>query len=108
MWMTCWAFCDQVLRFNAGVSREKFAADPMRYDATVRNIELIGEAATHIPLVVKKGRAFFTAVAGRGLDRFAAQITRNIHFQSEQLRVDELGGGLKVDFSGTTTYADLP
>ena len=52
-------FCDRVLRFNAGVSREKFAADPMRYDATVRNIELIGEAATHIPLVVKKGRAFF-------------------------------------------------
>ncbi len=52
-------FCDRVLRFNAGVSREKFAADPMRYDATVRNIELIGEAATHIPLVVKKGWAFF-------------------------------------------------
>ena len=52
-------FCDRVLRFGAGVSRENFAADPMRYDATVRNIELIGEAVTHIPLVVKKGWAFF-------------------------------------------------
>ncbi len=47
-------FCDRVLRFNAGVSREKFAADPMRYDATVRNIELIGEAATHISLVIRQ------------------------------------------------------
>ena len=47
-------FCDRVLRFNAGVRRENFAADPMRYDATVRNIELIGEAATHIPLVIRE------------------------------------------------------
>ena len=47
-------FCDRVRRFNAGVSRENFTADPMRYDATVRNIELIGEAATHISLVIRQ------------------------------------------------------
>jgi len=50
---------------------------------------------------------FFAAVAGCGLDRFprfTAQITRNLHRTFDQVRVDELGRGLKVDFSGTTTY----
>ena len=57
----------------------------------------------------KRAEPFFAAVAGRGFDRlhrFAAQITRNLHRQSEQVRFHELGGGLKVDFSGTTTYYD--
>lgn len=55
----------------------------------------------------KRAEPFFAAVAGRGFDRlhrFAAQITRNLHRQSEQVRFHELGGGLKVDFSGTTKY----
>jgi uncharacterized protein with HEPN domain len=38
-------FCERVNSFTIGVSREDFLAEPMRYDATVRNIELIGEAA---------------------------------------------------------------
>lgn len=42
-------FCDKVLAFNRGVERSTFAADAMRYDATLRNLELIGEAATHVP-----------------------------------------------------------
>jgi hypothetical protein len=55
----------------------------------------------------KRAEPFFAAVAGRGFDRFqrfAAQITRNLHRKTDQLRFNELGGGLKVDFSGTTTY----
>lgn len=46
-------FCERVLQFNQGTGRAEFASEPMRYDATVRNIELIGEAATHIPEVVR-------------------------------------------------------
>lgn len=42
-------FCERVLAFTKGISHTDFVNDPMRYDATVRNIELIGEAATHIP-----------------------------------------------------------
>lgn len=42
-------FCERVLQFNRRTSRAEFASEPMRYDATLRNIELIGEAATHIP-----------------------------------------------------------
>jgi len=43
------AFCDKVLDYTKGLDRSAFAADPMRYDATLRNLELIGEAATHVP-----------------------------------------------------------
>lgn len=46
-------FCERVLHFNQGVHRAEFAIEPMRYDATVRNIELVGEAATHIPEAVR-------------------------------------------------------
>jgi hypothetical protein len=50
----------------------------------------------------KRAGPFFAAVAGRGFDRFAAQITRDFLRKPEKVRVDEMGGGLKVDFSGTT------
>lgn len=43
------AFCDKVLAYTKGLDRSTFAADPMRYDATLRNLELIGEAATRVP-----------------------------------------------------------
>jgi uncharacterized protein with HEPN domain len=51
------AFCDKALAYNHGVDRAAFAAEPMRYDATLRNIELIGEAATHVPDEVRKAAA---------------------------------------------------
>jgi uncharacterized protein with HEPN domain len=47
-------FCERVQSFTSGVSREDFVAEPMRYDATVRNIELIGEAATHVPASIRQ------------------------------------------------------
>jgi uncharacterized protein with HEPN domain len=47
------AFCERVQSFTHGINRADFIADPMRYDATVRNIELIGEAATHVPDAVR-------------------------------------------------------
>ena len=43
------AFCDKALSYTKGLDRSTFGVDPMRYDATLRNIELIGEAATHVP-----------------------------------------------------------
>lgn len=55
-------FCDKVLAYTAGLDRASFGAEPMRYDATLRNLELIGEAATHIPAEV---RASVSAVPWR-------------------------------------------
>lgn len=42
-------FCNKVLSFTHGLDSSSFGADAMRYDATLRNLELIGEAATHVP-----------------------------------------------------------
>ena len=47
-------FCDKALRYMHGVERTSFALDPMSYDATLRNLELIGEAATHVPAEVRE------------------------------------------------------
>ena len=53
-------------------------------------------------MIIKKVGALFAAVAGRGFDRFAAQIASDLHLQSDQVRFHELSDGLKVNFSGTT------
>jgi uncharacterized protein with HEPN domain len=42
-------FCEKIMLFTHGINQAQLLADAMRFDATVRNIELIGEAATHIP-----------------------------------------------------------
>ncbi len=47
------AFCEKVLAFTQGQQQDQFVADAMRFDATVRNLELIGEAASHIPQDVR-------------------------------------------------------
>lgn len=43
------AFCDAVLSYTAGHDLASLLADRLRYDATQRNLRLIGEAATHVP-----------------------------------------------------------
>ena len=48
------AFAEKVLDYTAGLDQEKFVESGLNYDATVRNLELIGEAATHIPSPVRK------------------------------------------------------
>ena len=41
-------FCDRALAYTRDISVTEFVADRMRYDATLRNLELLGEAATHV------------------------------------------------------------
>ena len=42
-------FSENVLAYSAGFDLATFEANGLNYDATIRNLELIGEAATHIP-----------------------------------------------------------
>ncbi len=42
-------FAEKVLLYTDGLDQAAFVASGLTYDATVRNLELIGEAATHIP-----------------------------------------------------------
>jgi uncharacterized protein with HEPN domain len=42
-------FAGKVLSYTNGLDQAGFVANGLTYDATLRNLELIGEAATHIP-----------------------------------------------------------
>jgi uncharacterized protein with HEPN domain len=42
-------FAKRVRTYSNGMDQEQFEADELRYDAILRNLELIGEAATRIP-----------------------------------------------------------
>lgn len=41
--------CQRIAEYVQGVTREEFEANRMAYDAVLRNIEIIGEAAKRIP-----------------------------------------------------------
>lgn len=40
---------EKVLVYTAGMDQQTFVTNTLVYDATLRNLELIGEAATHVP-----------------------------------------------------------
>ena len=47
-------FSKKVLAYTEGLDQESFEADEKAYDATLRKLELIGEAATHIPEKIRE------------------------------------------------------
>ena len=50
-------FGEKVLAYTEGLDQEAFIADGLTYDATLRNLQLIGEAATHIPDEVRQAHS---------------------------------------------------
>lgn len=46
-------FSENVLAYCEGLNLQAFIATGLNYDATVRNLELIGEAANHIPVEIR-------------------------------------------------------
>lgn len=50
-------FSKKVLAYTEGLDQEAFIADEITYDATLRNLQLIGEAATHIPDEVRQAHS---------------------------------------------------
>ncbi len=47
------SFVEKALSYTDGYSQDQFISSGLTYDATVRNLELIGEAATHIPQTIR-------------------------------------------------------
>ena len=47
------SFAEKVIAYTDGLDQELFIASGLNYDATVRNLELIGEAATRVPDAVR-------------------------------------------------------
>ncbi|KJS07698.1 MAG: nucleotidyltransferase [Gammaproteobacteria bacterium BRH_c0] len=50
-------FAQKVLVYTDGFDQADFAKSALNYDATLRNLELIGEAATHIPESIRAAHA---------------------------------------------------
>ena len=47
-------FCEAVMRYVDGRDLATLLADRMRWDATLRNLELVGEAAIHVPAELRQ------------------------------------------------------
>ena len=45
--------CEKALTYTEGLDMVAFVSDSLRYDATIRNLEIVGEAATHVPQEVR-------------------------------------------------------
>lgn len=50
-------FCERVLSYTVGMDQSSFVNNELVYDATLRNIELIGEAATRIPQHIRQAHS---------------------------------------------------
>jgi len=46
-------FAQKILSYTADMRQSEFTASGLTYDATLRNLELIGEASTHIPDTIR-------------------------------------------------------
>lgn len=46
--------CQKVQRYTKGMNQKDFLNDERTYDAVVRNLEIVGEAAKHIPHDVRE------------------------------------------------------
>jgi uncharacterized protein with HEPN domain len=46
-------FAEKVLSYTANTDQQTFVSSGITYDAVLRNLELIGEAATHLPDTVR-------------------------------------------------------
>ncbi len=46
--------CEKILRYAKDLTFEQFVQDEKTFDAIVRNLEIIGEAAKHIPPEIRR------------------------------------------------------
>lgn len=51
------SFAEKVLAYTEGMDQPRFESSNLNYDATLRNLELIGEAATRIPFSIREAAA---------------------------------------------------
>lgn len=61
------ACAHKVMQYTAGMDRTAFVADSRSYDAVIRNLEIIGEAAKHVPQEI---RSAYTSIGWRPIAGF--------------------------------------
>ena len=50
-------FAEKVVDYTQNLDQDSFVTSGLNYDATLRNLELIGEAATHIPEDIREANS---------------------------------------------------
>jgi uncharacterized protein with HEPN domain len=45
--------CEKIMRYTDSLKFKEFCDDEIKYDAVIRNLEIIGEAAKHVPEEVR-------------------------------------------------------
>ncbi len=58
---------ERIQTYTQGMSYEEFSADTKTVDAVVRNFEVLGEAARHIPLEIQKSHPILPWSKIRGM-----------------------------------------
>jgi len=48
------SFVEKVITYTEGLDQSELVKSGQKYDASLRNLELIGEAATHIPDTIRQ------------------------------------------------------
>ncbi len=66
--------CERVTAYTAGMDQADFLSDRRTYDATLRNLELVGEAATRVPAAVRAHMRRYRGAtsSGPGIGSFMA------------------------------------
>lgn len=62
----------KIKTYTQGLTYEQFSKDSLRIDAVIRNLEIIGEAAGHIPLTVQEQYSEIAWLEMRGMRNIVA------------------------------------
>jgi uncharacterized protein with HEPN domain len=99
--------CEKIMNFTTGMTKTKLLRDAKTYDAVIRNLEIIGEAAKHIsgPTRAKMQDINWRKIAGMRdiLVHEYFGIDNNILWDIVQNKVPELSKAIKTFFEKDKT-----
>ncbi len=91
---------NKIKTYTAGLSFEEFRNDSMRIDAVIRNLEIIGEAAGHIPMEVQEMYPNLAWFEMRGMRNIISHqyfgVSIPIIWQTIQNDLDPLASGMQA------------
>ncbi|MHC4677946.1 MAG: HepT-like ribonuclease domain-containing protein [Planctomycetota bacterium] len=92
--------CEKILRFTAGLSQSDLMGDERTYDAVIRNLEIIGEAAKHVSEDLRRQLADIEWRKAAGLRDILAHayfgIDNDILWDVVQNKVPQLGEAINA------------
>ncbi|MCU0619402.1 MAG: DUF86 domain-containing protein [Gemmatimonadaceae bacterium] len=95
---------ERVLDYTAGLGFDGFVADALRYDATLRNLEIMGEAAKRVPEDV---RARFPSVPWRDLTGFRDRLAHGYDALDDRVIWDAVRRGVPTTLAAVRAALDV-